>query len=126
LLCASGIVPSNFIAAAAQRLLGLSEKLVFEIAQIGSDVLNALGALGRILAKQVLLASTPNHHLHGRRTLILSSTRNSTDRHFDGVCIDAILNDCTTGKDCFDTRRGSLKFLVTTVSVAALKVFVHL
>jgi hypothetical protein len=94
-------------------ILFLQFEFVFQILQIGFDIVDTLISCGAIFAKEILLSSFPNGHW-----FLLSNHDTDNDSH--GVLVDAILNDFGTGKDRLDTIGRGTIFLMPPISVAAL------
>lgn len=109
---------------AARLLLAVTGRhRLFEILQIRCDFLNGLGAFGTVLSKQVLLSAAPNKD----RLLVAAAAAwtgrwHHFSRHcdFDGIRVDAILDNLATRKDRLNAGCRSLVLLFATVSVAAL------
>ena len=87
-----------------------------EITQIGFDRFHALGTFRSVLAKQILLSSTPNKD----GLVVTAAHQLGTDDHLNGIHIHTILDNGTIGENGLDAFRGRGKLLVAAVSVAGL------
>jgi hypothetical protein len=100
-----------------QNMYFLQLKLFLEILQIGLDFIDGSVSFRGVLSKQVLLASTPDVHLH---TIDLR-----TDGHLDGVLVNAVFNDVGTRKNGLDGISRRRKLLMPPVSVATLRCIIN-
>jgi len=82
---------------------------------------NGFLSFGGMFGKQILLTSRPHRQLFffvAAVVVILYSSRRNGDTN--GILIDTIGNNLTSRKNTLDGISGRTKFLVATVSVAAL------
>lgn len=87
---------------------------LLEFLQRVHDFLDRLGALGRVLGKEILLLAGPDLGLGSGLRL------RRRDDYLDGILVDAVLDHRRVGEDLPDRTQCRLVFLLPPVSVSGI------